>query len=78
MDDNKIIRAIDSRRAIFELSRAISHLSSDDFLELPLDERRAHAAAYSGKLPELEKRIPNRPYLQANLHLLGTLLQSYE
>lgn len=65
-------------RAITEVNRAITHLSSETFLALPDEDRDAHAAAYRKILPSLEERIPRNPKLLVSFNLLKMIVQTYE
>ncbi len=78
MDYITRISSLEQLKAQAQVSRALDHLSSDDFLYLSEDERKAHAAAYREELPNLKRRIPNHSRSQSQIHLLSTFLQLYE
>ncbi len=78
MDFNQRQEAIQRRSAIVELTRALNHLTSDDFLSLPEDQRIAHAEGYRSRLQILDARLPQHPYFMSDLILLRIHLQIYE
>ncbi len=78
MDYNSRVNSLDQLKAHSRLATALDHLSSEDFLDLPEDEKRAHAAAYRAELPNLRSRIPRHPASLNSLHLLGTYLEVFE
>jgi len=78
MDYNALEIAVQSRRAVSELERAIVHISSRGFMELPLDDQLAHAAAYRSRFPGLVRDLPNNPQAISNLYILRNLLEGYE
>ncbi|MEK6924698.1 MAG: hypothetical protein AABW71_00485 [Nanoarchaeota archaeon] len=78
MKDNQFHKAVEARKAVSDLYRALEHLSSDGFLALPSEEQRAHIAAYRGELPELKRRIPDTIQRGTELHLFELILQIYE
>lgn len=78
MDYNSRVNSLDQLKAHSRLATALDHLSSEDFLNLPEDERKAHAAAYRAELPKLQARVSQRPTSLNSIHLLKTYLELFE
>lgn len=78
MDYDTRKSTLDQLKAHARLARALDHLSSEDFLALSEDERRAHAAAYRAELSKLETEDPVNIIFRSKVHLLSTYLQLYE